>query len=90
MGNKANRNIIYDHDKHAVNNDYIKDLRERSEIVNHDKFNVEVAKDFSIPDVTIDTVDSKQPVTGYTAGLITRDLVSMGEKMMEKEKNPKK
>lgn len=60
------------------------------EIINDDKYNVEIANDFTIPTIKSDEVNVDEPITGYTAGLITRDLVSMGEEMLANQDHNKK
>ena len=53
---------------------------EQKTVVNDDSYQVEIAKDVSIPIVETELID----VPSITAGLITRDLVSRGEKILEK------
>ncbi|QVK18694.1 hypothetical protein KHQ81_02995 [Mycoplasmatota bacterium] len=76
--------------KNSKNKDGIEEIRAKSEVLNDNKYNVEIAQDFSIPNVSSHIIDVNQPIIGYTAGLITRDLVSQGEKIAaEKYKNKK-
>ncbi len=85
MDNKPNRNIIYNNEKHRVNNDYVKDIEDKKEVINDKDYHVEVAEDFTIPELPSDIIDNNL-ATGYTAGIITHDLVERGERIMEKNK----
>lgn len=66
--------------------------KDKIEILNDDKYNVEIAQDITIPTISSNPIDVKDTITGYTAGLITRDLVSKGEEIIKnryKKKNNK-
>ncbi len=59
-----------------------------SEVINDDKYNVEVAKDFTIPIIPSNVIDVNQPINGYTAGFMTRELIKIGENIVkEQQKN---
>jgi len=79
-----------DEKKLEVNHEAIKDFHANGDIVNEDKFNVEVAKDFTVPIIASQLINAYQPLTGYTAGLITRDLVTKGEEMAVNKYNNEK
>ncbi len=63
---------------------------EKSEIINDEKYSVEVAKDFTIQSIPNQLIDVDKEITGYTAGLITRDLVSRGEEIVKDKNNKQK
>lgn len=89
MDNKSNPNIVYNNEKHRVNNDYVKDLEDKKEVINDKDYHVEVAEDFTIPVLPNSFVDVNS-TTGYTSGLITRNLVELGEDMIKKRKENQK
>ncbi|MDF2699459.1 MAG: hypothetical protein K0Q49_1015 [Haloplasmataceae bacterium] len=88
---ESQRNVLYNTEKYQAQNDYVKDLIDREKnIVNEDKYNVELGKDFTINAIPENLVEQHKDITGYTAGLITRDLVTMGEQMISNNKKENK
>ena len=86
---ESQRSILYNTEQHRAKNDYVKDLIDKEKnIINQEKYQVELGNDVTIPVVGQNLVEQHKDITGYTAGLITKDLVAMGEQMMmNKNKN---